>query len=130
MKTNHQLLLVDDEPVIQRAMARILEREGFQVELASEGLASVMRYQEQLEAGYPFAAVIIDLTLPGGYGGEKVVSEILARDPNARCIVSSGYADNDVMANFQAYGFRRALVKPYHGHELLTAIREVLEESV
>jgi CheY-like chemotaxis protein len=129
MKTNHPLLLVDDEPVIQKAMARILEREGFRVELASEGPASVARYQEQLEAGYPFAATIIDLTLPGGYGGEKVVSEILALDPNARCIVSSGYADNDVIANFQAYGFRRALVKPYRGHELLTAIQAVLEES-
>ena len=44
------------------------------------------------------AKVIMDLTIPGGMGGKEAVREILEIDPDAMVIVSSGYADDPVMA--------------------------------
>ena len=71
-----------------------------------------------MESGQSFDAVILDLTIPGGMGGKEAVRRVLELDPNARIVVSSGYSDDPVMADFRAYGFCAILKKPYRIEEL------------
>ena len=47
-------------------------------------------------------------------------------DPQVRAIVSSGYADDPVMAHFREYGFQGIAVKPYSMEELLSIVASVL----
>jgi len=54
----------------------------------------------------------MDLTIPGGMGGQEAIKKILALKPQANATVSSGYADDPVMANFSEYGFRGTVKNP------------------
>jgi two-component system cell cycle sensor histidine kinase/response regulator CckA len=67
----------------------------------------------------------MDLTIPGGMGGKEAVQKILAIDPEAKVIVSSGYSNDPVMSNFKDYGFCSAIAKPYKIQELKKRISQI-----
>lgn len=122
------LLVMDDEETI-RAFARdTLGFLGYQVTTCKDGNDAIEIYQAAMESGRPFFAAILDLTVPGGMGGLEAANRILAIDPAARLIVSSGYAYDPVMAGFRNYGFCTAVQKPYNADELvreLSALQSV-----
>lgn len=60
----------------------------------------------------------MDLTIPGGMGGSEAAEQILALDPQARLIVSSGYSNDQIMSDYSKYGFSAAAAKPYKILEL------------
>jgi len=69
----------------------------------------------------------MDLTIPGGVGGKQAIKNILEIDPEAKVIVSSGYANDPIMANYADYGFCDVVAKPYTKAKLLDALDQVLE---
>jgi len=69
----------------------------------------------------------MDLTIPGGMGGKEAIKELLNIDPEAKVIVSSGYADDPVMAHYSSYGFKGVVAKPYTFGELQRTIEKVLK---
>ena len=68
----------------------------------------------------------MDLTIRGGKGGRETIEELLTIDPAAKVIVSSGYSDDPVMSNFEEYGFRDVIKKPYKLDEVASVLRRVL----
>jgi two-component system cell cycle sensor histidine kinase/response regulator CckA len=72
--------------------------------------------------------VILDLTIPGGMGGKETVHQLLALDPDVRAIVSSGYSNDPVMANYASYGFCAAVKKPYLVQEMSRILHKVIKE--
>ena len=64
-------------------------------------------YQQAMDTGKPFAIVILDLIIPGGMGVQNAAKGILQIDPDAKMIVSSGYADDPIIANYVDHGFWR-----------------------
>ncbi|MFA6810515.1 MAG: response regulator, partial [Desulfoplanes sp.] len=84
-------------------------------------------YKQARDAGVPFDAVIMDLTIPGGLGGKEAVQELLQMAPEARAIVSSGYAEDPILSHFEEYGFKGMITKPYTMQELQTVLHKVLE---
>src|SRR5206468_2899010 len=101
-----RVLVMDDEPDILSFSHVVLKRLGYDAELARDGVEALRRYREAAEAGKPFSAVIMDLTIPGGMGGKEAIKRLLEFDPQARAIVSSGYSNDPVMAEFQKHRFR------------------------
>ena len=79
-----------------------------------------------MATGDPFDLVILYLTIPGGSGGEETAKKILQLDSGAKMIVSSGYADDPVMANFTEYGFKGVVAKPYNLNKLSAVLTQVL----
>ena len=76
-----RILLVDDEPVIHRAMGRTLKLLGYEVESVYEGAEAVRAYRDALGSDRAFDVVITDLTIPGGmgaYGGNLDVKDLKA----------------------------------------------------
>ena len=55
----------------------------------------------------------MDLTIPGETGGKETVKKIKEIDKNAKIIVSSGYSNDPVIANYKEYGFCEVIAKPY-----------------
>jgi PAS domain S-box-containing protein len=121
-----KILVMDDEDIIREMAQELLRGLGYEVELAGDGAEALTRYQEARASGAPVDAVIMDLTIPGGMGGEEAIQKLLAVDPEARAIVSSGYSNNPVMADYKKYGFSGVLAKPYRITELSAVLQSVM----
>ena len=123
---NGRILLVDDDADIRMIVPQMVETAGFECVTASEGAEGCEAYLRAKAEGRPFAAVLLDGTIPGGLGGEEALRLILRADPDARVILCSGYADSDVMKNAMALGFKARLPKPFTMRALANVLGEVL----
>jgi CheY-like chemotaxis protein len=112
------ILVMDDEEMIRDIARAMLEHLGYAVTTCSDGQEAISRYKDAKDCGAPFSAVIMDLGIPGGMGGEETAQHILAIDPAARLVVSSGNPEDPAMSDFEEYGFCTALKKPYKMEEL------------
>ena len=57
-------------------------------------------------------------------GGKEAAAHILEYDPAAKLIVASGYSNDTVIANYEDYGFKGVIAKPF----TTAQIREVLDK--
>jgi CheY-like chemotaxis protein len=118
---------MDDEEAVREVAGQMLIHLGYQVEYAGDGKEAVEMYEGAKAKGEGFDVVIMDLTVPGGMGGQEAVKRLLEVDPDARAIVSSGYSDDPVIAKFREYGFSGFLKKPYKIGDIARVVREVTE---
>jgi CheY-like chemotaxis protein len=86
---------------------------GYEVPVVQDGQAAIDLFSEALTSGENFDAILLDLTIPGGMGGKEAIQHLRRLDPHVKAIVTSGYSDDPIMSDFQAYGFQGILVKPY-----------------
>ncbi|HSR35811.1 MAG TPA: PAS domain S-box protein, partial [Desulfurivibrionaceae bacterium] len=116
------LLIMDDEEIMREVFGAFAEKLGFAVVTASDGAEALRLYEEALAAKFPFALVIMDLTVPGGMGGKEMIGKLLALDPSARAIVSSGYSNDPIMSDYARHGFVGVAPKPITFPEFAAAI--------
>ncbi|OGR44347.1 MAG: hypothetical protein A2X35_02665 [Elusimicrobia bacterium GWA2_61_42] len=128
VKGTGRILVLEDEEVVANAVRRMLGALGYECEVVTDGRDAVRRYDEEAKNNKPFAAVIMDLTIPGGMGGKQAVAELRKTAPRARVIVSSGYSDEAVMADYKANGFDAVLPKPYKYEDLAETLARLLKE--
>ena len=119
-------LVVDDQEAIRTFLERMLGSAGLEVTLCADGSEAFRCYQDMLARGERFDLVVTDLTMPGGMSGEQLCRELVALDPNATIVVSSGYADKAVMSDFQACGAAAFLQKPYTAQAVRALVRRLL----
>lgn len=121
-----KILVMDDEDLLITFTARMLRRIGFEVEIASHGAEAVELYRHARESGRPFDAVILDLTIHGGIGGEEALKKLHEIDSEVKAIASSGYSNDPVISGFIEYGFHGAIVKPYRIDEMSEVVSRVI----
>jgi CheY-like chemotaxis protein len=121
-----RILVMDDEEVVRSLVRRLLEQEGHEVELVADGQAAIGAYESAHGQGRPFDAVILDLTVRDGVGGEKTIRELLKIDPAVKAIVMSGYASDPVILDPEHYGFKGVLAKPFDKLKLREILSVVL----
>lgn len=112
-QTVAKVLIMDDDEMVRFVAGETLKRYGFEVDFANDGSEAVEIYRKQQQAGKPFLAVILDLNIPGGMGGEETMRRLLELDPEARGYVSSGRTDDPVMVDYRSFGFAGTIEKPY-----------------
>jgi len=123
------ILVMDDDEMIRDLSASILTHLGYQVTTCSSGEEAVELYKASVKSGTPYLACFVDLTIPGGLGGQEVAQQILSSFPNARLVVSSGYSNDPIMSNFEKFGFRGAIAKPYNTQEFANVLASVLSDT-
>jgi CheY-like chemotaxis protein len=122
-----RILVMDDEESLRKVAGRMLDKLGYEPEFAKDGDEAIDSYKAAKESGKSYKAVILDLTVPGKMGGKKCVTRLLDIDPEVKAIVSSGYSDDPILANFQEYGFKGMVPKPFEFKSLGKVLHEVLK---
>jgi CheY-like chemotaxis protein len=117
-----KILVMDDEEVIREVATEILGHLGYSVVVCCDGVETIEEYLKAKESGEPFAAVIMDLTVPGGMGGKETMKKLLELDSGVVGIVSSGYCNDPILAHYREYGFSGVVAKPYNMEELGNAL--------
>lgn len=116
--SGESVLVMDDEEMLRTLSAQILSHLGYQVTTCCNGEEAIAGYVAAKQSGAPFFAVIMDLTVPGGMGGKEAAQHILAFDPTAKLVVSSGYSNDLALSDYSDFGFCGAVRKPYKVSEL------------
>ncbi|MGB3649330.1 MAG: response regulator, partial [Desulfobulbales bacterium] len=129
LKGSGKVLLMDDEEFLLEMASELLQHLGYTVDTAIDGKEALDLYKKGLESGQKHAVVIMDLTIPGGIGGKETIRELKKLDPDAKTIVSSGYATDPILSNFKNYGFDAMLPKPYEVEELAKILHKVIHQS-
>ncbi|MCA9440211.1 MAG: response regulator [Candidatus Omnitrophica bacterium] len=119
--TLERILVVDDDPSVLDFLAKLLVRQGYQVETASSFGEAITLLQES-----PFALTLTDLSLPDG-NGIDLINRVHSRDPHAICILITGFGTMESAIDAihaRVYDF---LPKPFDMNQLLATVRNGLE---
>ena len=117
-----RMLVMDDDTVVLEIATTLLKHLGHEPVTCTKGEDAVELYRLGQEQNVPFEAVILDLKVEHGMGGMEAAEAILALDPKARLIVSTGCPGSSSRCNSL---FKSSLPKPYTIEELekvLTAL--------
>ena len=117
------ILIVDDEAGVRGVAARLLERLGYAVHVASSGVAA-LELAERLDH---VELLLTDVRMPGMTGPE-LVELLVARVPSLRVLYMSGYVDDHLVGACHRAGVR-FLQKPFSGATLADAVRAALDTS-
>jgi DNA-binding NarL/FixJ family response regulator len=77
----------------------------------------------------PSHAVILDLTIPGGMGGKEAAGLLLEINPDVLLIVSSGYSNDPVVADYRSYGFSGAVSNPFDVKGMLAELGRLMRQG-
>lgn len=127
IKGRGRILVMDDEESLRKVVGALLKKLGYEPGFAKDGKETIRMVKKAKKSKKPYDAVILDLTVPGGMGGKEAIKKLLKIDPEINAIVSSGYSDDPVLANFQEYGFKGIIPKPFETLSLSKVLHEVLK---
>lgn len=117
-----KILFMDDDEDIRKVAVKMIELLNCEAVTVPDSESAVSIFTQEFDKGDPFDLVILDVTIPGGPGGEETIKELIRIDPGIAAIVSSGYSNNHVMSDYQEYGFSAVISKPYKLEELVNTI--------
>jgi len=121
-----KVLVMDDEDLVREVLTGMLTHLGHKVAVARDGAEAIRMAKAAAASGRSFDAAIMDLTIPGGMGGKEALGLIRRELPNLKAIVSSGYSNSPVMAEYKRYGFDACIAKPFKVDELQRVLQSVL----
>jgi PAS domain S-box-containing protein len=128
-KGSGRILVMDDMEAMMLVAGEILNVLGYEVAFATNGEEAIEAYKKAKESGDPFDAVVFDLTVPGGMGGEEASNILIEYDPELIAIASSGYSTSNIMSNYKDSAFKAAVPKPYRIKEMSDALHQVLHQE-
>jgi len=119
------VLLVDDEKIIRTTTSRILQRLGYDVITAADGIEAVETYREHVDT---VSCVVLDLTMPR-MGGEEALHELRKIRCDVPVIMTSGYNKDEVTQMFIGHGLAGFLQKPYKITELGQTLQRAIGQA-
>src|SRR6266516_2826264 len=123
-KPTGRILVVEDDPAVQKALRRLFETEGYTVETQSDGKSAIESFQSS-----PPAAMVLDLRLPK-VSGRDVCKEIKALSPTLPIVVLSAASDVSDKVLLLELGADDYVTKPFSPRELLARVRAALRRTL
>ena len=122
--TRGTILVVDDDENVRLLAQWLLGRLGYATVGAETAAVALELSRQALARGERFAAVILDLCIPGSMAGAEALAALRELDPEVPAFVMSGDIDDPRMRNFAAYGFQGAISKTLLQETLPTALKK------
>jgi len=124
-----RVLVMDDEEGVREVLGQTLEGMGHAVELAENGQEAIEVFRSAQRLGRRFDAVLLDLTIREGMGGQETIQALLKIDPTVKAIAMSGYIDSPVILEPERHGFKAAVEKPFDAGKLQEILSRVMDSS-
>ncbi len=118
---NIKILIMEDNEDIQELISELCKVLNYEYVIVKNGEEAIERYKQE-----KFDIILMDLTIKGGMGGEQCIQKLKTIDSNIRAIVYSGYSDSPVMKEYEKYGFKAVLKKPFRIVEFKDAVEKSL----
>src|SRR5260370_25500414 len=118
-----KILVVEDDPAVQKALQRLFESEDYAVELTTDGKAGLEAFHS-----FPPSAVVLDLRLPG-LPGHDLCREIKKKAPSMPVVVLSAKTDVADKVLLLELGADDYVTKPFSPRELLARVRAALRRN-
>jgi PAS domain S-box-containing protein len=119
------IMVVDDEETVRSVARLVLERQGFAVVEAVDGVEAVELFRKQ---GSQIRLVVLDMTMPK-MSGEEAFRALRSLDPDVRILLSSGYNEQEAVNHFAGRGLSGFIQKPYTSSELTDRVFQILGET-
>jgi DNA-binding response OmpR family regulator len=119
----HRILVIEDDSATQRALKRLFESEGYDVDLAKDGTSGLELFRKRVPS-----AIVLDLRLPD-MSGQDVCRQITRVAPDLPVIVLSATADVAEKIVLLEIGARDYVTKPFSPRELLARVRTALRTA-
>jgi len=118
-----RILVVEDDPTVQKALKRLFETEGYAVEVQSNGRSAL----DSIHATPP-TVIILDLRLPK-VSGRDLCKEVKAQMPTLPIVVLSATSDVSDKVLLLELGADDYVTKPFSPRELLARVRAALRHT-
>lgn len=118
-------LVVDDERIVREVAALMLRHLGLEVLTACDGIEALDVFAEHSES---IALTLVDLTMPR-MGGKELVGALRYWNPRVPILLTSGFAESEVLASFEEGEVDGFLKKPYTLSSLRSALESVLSRE-
>jgi two-component system cell cycle sensor histidine kinase/response regulator CckA len=112
--------------MILSVISSMIKALGCHCSVAQDGADGLRQYLRAKDEGKPFAAVLLDATIPNGIAGAEALKLLLDADSQARVILCSGYADSDLFKNSERLGFKAVLSKPFGMSEFISVLNKAI----
>lgn len=121
-----RILVIDDEQYILLMLKKMLERAGFDVDIAINGEEGLRYYYK-----YPADLIITDIVMPEKEGLETI-RELKSHNPNIKIIAISGGGrvdSKEYLESARLFGAKQIFSKPFKQAELLKAVQGMLSDT-
>jgi YesN/AraC family two-component response regulator len=121
-----RILIIDDEPQIRSMLRLMLERVGYEIAEAPDGIEGIRKYREN-----PADLIITDLIMPNKDGIGMII-DLKKEFPKVKIIAMSGGGVNrpeGYLDGAKKLGASRTLTKPIDRDEMLKAVKETLKDT-
>lgn len=116
------VLVVDDEEIVRITARAILERAGYAVLLAENGLEAVETFSRSADE---IALVLLDMAMPV-MGGEEAMQHLHRLRPTVPVLVSTGFNESEAVRRFQGQNVAGFVQKPFTARQLSQRVAKVL----
>ncbi len=123
MSGGETVLLVEDEELLRKVVARILDRAGYRVLVARSGDESIALCEK---ASVPIDVLVTDVVMPG-MGGKELAMRMAERFPAIKVLFMTGYTDDETLRRGILDQGRDIMLKPFAPKDLLRRLRDILK---
>ena len=116
------ILLVDDEEIITDVGKEMIQRLGYRVLIAKNGMEAVEIYRDHWQET---VLVILDMRMPG-IGSEEIYDRLAAANPAVKVLLATGLNDDEIVNALLERGCKGILTKPFNIQQLSEKIHEVI----
>ena len=120
------ILLVEDEPAVREFAVAVLGSRGYRVLQACSGIDALEVWKWH---GARIALLFTDLVLPDGLGGVELAARLRKERPALRVVLTSGYANETIGAEFRPPAGMHFVHKPYKPQVLAQTVRDALDDN-
>jgi PAS domain S-box-containing protein len=117
------ILLAEDDAAVRRLTRQVLERHGYSVLEASDGMEAMKLWEKNIGT---VKLLMTDLVMPGGISGQQLARSLQEENPELKIILISGYSAEIAGKDLEVHAGELFLQKPCSQNQLLDAVRRAL----